>query len=121
MRRHEPGQPAIPSRPRRQPPAAAGALPSDYAALIDSVIDSRPKDLTVAVHLCRGNFMSAWVAEEALMTRITEAAKFMPLEQMCLSPQCGFSSTVDGNQISQEEQWAKVRRIVDVSREVWGD
>ena len=154
-------------------------LPRDYAGLINSVIDSRPKDLTVAVHLCRGNFKSAWVAEggyepvaevlfnelrvdayfleydderagdfkplrfvpkdktvvlgllttklgtleprEALMTRIAEAAKFMPLEQMCLSPQCGFSSTVEGNQISEEEQWAKVRRIVDVSREVWGD
>jgi len=154
-------------------------LPRDYAGLINSVIDDRPKDLTVAVHLCRGNFKSAWVAEggyepvaevlfndlhvdayfleydderagdfkplrflpkdktvvlgllttklgtlesrEALISRITDAAEFMPLEQMCLSPQCGFSSTVEGNQITEEQQWAKVRRIVDVSREVWGD
>jgi 5-methyltetrahydropteroyltriglutamate--homocysteine methyltransferase len=40
---------------------------------------------------------------------------------MCLSPQCGFSSTVEGNQISEAEQWAKLRLIVDVAREVWGD
>jgi 5-methyltetrahydropteroyltriglutamate--homocysteine methyltransferase len=45
----------------------------------------------------------------------------MPLENMCLSPQCGFSSTVEGNQISEAEQWAKLRLIVDVAREVWGD
>jgi len=154
-------------------------LPRDYAALINSVIDGRPKDLTIAVHLCRGNFKSAWVAEggyepvaevlfnelnvdgyfleydderagdfrplrfvpktktvvlglvttkagalesrDALITRIKEAAQFMPLENMCLSPQCGFSSTVEGNQITEQEQWAKVRRIVEVAREVWGD
>jgi 5-methyltetrahydropteroyltriglutamate--homocysteine methyltransferase len=154
-------------------------LPRDYAALINSVIDGRPKDLTIAVHLCRGNFKSAWVAEggyepvaevlfnelnvdgyfleydderagdfrplrfvpkhktvvlglvttkvgalesrDGLITRIKEAAQFMPLENMCLSPQCGFSSTVEGNQISEAEQWAKLRLIVDVAREVWGD
>jgi len=154
-------------------------LPRDYAALINSVIDGRPKDLTVAVHLCRGNFKSAWVAEggyepvaevlfnelnvdgyfleydderagdfkplrfvpknktvvlglvttklgaleskDGLITRIKEAAQFIPLEQMCLSPQCGFSSTVEGNQISEDEQWAKLRLIVDVAREVWGN
>ena len=154
-------------------------LPREYAGLINSVIDGRPTDLTVAIHLCRGNFKSAWVAEggyepvaevlfnelhvdayfleydderagdfkplrfvpkdktvvlgllttklgtleprETLLSRITDAARFMALEQMCLSPQCGFSSTVEGNQISEEQQWAKVRRIVDVSREVWGD
>ena len=129
-------------------------LPRDYAALINSVIDGRPKDLTIAVHLCRGNFKSAWVAEggyepvaevlfnelnvdgsfleydderagdfrplrfvpkhktvvlglvttkvgalesrAGLITRIKEAAQFMPLENMCLSLQCGFSSTVEG-------------------------
>jgi len=154
-------------------------LPRDYAALINSVIDKRPSDLTVAVHLCRGNFKSAWVAEggyepvadvlfnelnvdayfleydderagdfkplrfvpksktvvvglvttkegalesrDGLITRIKEAAQFMPLENMSLSPQCGFSSTVEGNQITEEQQWAKVRRIVEVAREVWGD
>jgi 5-methyltetrahydropteroyltriglutamate--homocysteine methyltransferase len=154
-------------------------LPRAYAALINSVIDGRPKDLTVAVHLCRGNFKSAWVAEGGyepvadvlfnelhvdayfleydderagdfrplrfvpkektvvlglvttkvgtlesraeLITRIKEAAQFMPLENMCLSPQCGFSSTVEGNQITAEQQWAKLRLIADIAREVWGD
>ena len=44
----------------------------------------------------------------------------MPLEQLCLSPQCGFSSTVEGNVLTQEEQLAKLRLIVDVARDVWG-
>ncbi|OFW21040.1 MAG: 5-methyltetrahydropteroyltriglutamate--homocysteine S-methyltransferase [Acidobacteria bacterium RIFCSPLOWO2_02_FULL_65_29] len=154
-------------------------LPRAYAALINSVIDRRPKDLTVAVHLCRGNFKSAWVAEggyepvadalfnelnvdayfleydderagdfrplrlvpkqkmvvlglvttkvgtlesrEELIARVKEAAQFLPLERMCLSPQCGFSSTVEGNQITEEQQWAKLRLIVDTAREIWGD
>jgi 5-methyltetrahydropteroyltriglutamate--homocysteine methyltransferase len=154
-------------------------LPREYAALINSVIDGRPKDLTVAIHLCRGNFKSAWVAEGGyepvadvlfnelnvdayfleydderagdfkplrfvpsgktvvlglvttkvgdlesrsdLSQRIEEAGRYMPLEQMCLSPQCGFSSTVEGNNITEEDQWNKVRRIVETAREVWGD
>lgn len=154
-------------------------LPRAYAALINAVIDGRPKDLTVAVHLCRGNFKSAWVAEggyepvadvlfnelnvdayfleydderagdfrplrfvpkgktvvlglvttkvaalespEGLIARVKEAAQYMPLENMCLSPQCGFSSTVEGNQITEEDQWAKLRLVVDTAREIWGD
>jgi 5-methyltetrahydropteroyltriglutamate--homocysteine methyltransferase len=154
-------------------------LPRAYAALINSIIDHRPNDLTVAVHLCRGNFKSAWVAEggyepvadvlfnelnvdayfleydderagdfrplrlvpkhktvvlglvttkvgeleskQMLITRLKEAARYMPLENMCLSPQCGFSSTVEGNAITQEQQWAKLRLVVDTAREIWGD
>ena len=152
-------------------------LPREYAALINSVIDGRPSDLTIAVHLCRGNFKSAWVAEGGyepvaevlfnelnvdayfleydderagdfkplrfvpknktvvlglvttkaseleskadLIERINEAARYMPLENMCLSPQCGFSSTVEGNQITEKDQWAKLARIVETTREVW--
>jgi len=152
-------------------------LPRAYASLINSVIDGRPGDLTIAVHLCRGNFKSAWVAEggyepvadvlfnelnvdayfleydderagdfkplrfvpkhktvvlglvttkvsnlesrSELIERINEAARYMPLENMCLSPQCGFSSTVEGNQITEQDQWAKLARIVETSREVW--
>jgi 5-methyltetrahydropteroyltriglutamate--homocysteine methyltransferase len=52
--------------------------------------------------------------------RINEAAKYVPLENLCLSPQCGFSSTVHGNQITEADQWAKLQRIVDVTRDVWG-
>jgi methionine synthase II (cobalamin-independent) len=52
--------------------------------------------------------------------RIEEAAKFVPLEDLCLSPQCGFSSTHHGNVLSQEDQWNKLALIVEVAREVWG-
>ena len=55
-----------------------------------------------------------------LKRRIAEAAQFVPLEDLCLSPQCGFSSTHHGNALSQEEQWQKLGLIVDVAREVWG-
>ena len=154
------------------------ALPHAYAALINAVIDGRPADLTVAIHLCRGNFRSAWVAEgdyepvaDALFNelhvdayfleyddarsgtfeplrlvpgnktvvlglvttktaalepaadlarRIEQAARYVPLERLCLSPQCGFASTVHGNQITEADQWAKLERILDVTRQVWG-
>jgi 5-methyltetrahydropteroyltriglutamate--homocysteine methyltransferase len=58
---------------------------------------------------------------DALKRRIDEAAKFVPLDQLCLSPQCGFSSTVEGNVLSQDEQAAKLRLIVDVAHDVWGE
>ncbi len=154
-------------------------LPRTYAQLINSVIDGRPEDLTIAIHLCRGNFRSAWVAEgsyepvaevlfnelnvdaffleyddersgdfaplrfvpddktvvlglvtskvgtlepkDAIVKRIHEAATYMPLENMCLSPQCGFSSTVHGNELTEEQQWAKLGMIIDIAGEVWGD
>jgi 5-methyltetrahydropteroyltriglutamate--homocysteine methyltransferase len=54
------------------------------------------------------------------MRRIEEASRFVPIEQLCLSPQCGFSSTVDGNALSYEEQVAKLRLVVEVAEEVWG-
>ena len=57
---------------------------------------------------------------DALKRRIDEAAEYVPLEQLCLSPQCGFSSTVDGNELTQDEQWAKLRLIVEVAQDVWG-
>jgi len=56
---------------------------------------------------------------DALKRRIDEAAKHVPLEQLCLSPQCGFSSTVEGNALTVEEQWAKLRLIVEVAADVW--
>jgi 5-methyltetrahydropteroyltriglutamate--homocysteine methyltransferase len=58
--------------------------------------------------------------KDELKRRIAEAAKYVPLEQLCLSPQCGFSSTVEGNALSAEEQNAKLRLIVETAREVWG-
>jgi 5-methyltetrahydropteroyltriglutamate--homocysteine methyltransferase len=154
-------------------------LPRRYARLINAAIADRPATMTVCIHLCRGNFQSAWVAEggydpvaevlfnelrvdgyfleyddarsggfaplrflprgkrvvlglvsskfaelehpDVLRRRIDEAARFVPLDQLCLSPQCGFSSTVHGNQISPEVQIAKLRLVVDTARAVWGD
>jgi 5-methyltetrahydropteroyltriglutamate--homocysteine methyltransferase len=153
-------------------------LPRRYARLINAAIAGRPAGMTVCVHLCRGNFKSAWVAEggyepvaevlfnelgvdgyfleyddarsgdfaplrhvpagklvvlglvttkldrleskDALKRKIDEAAQFVPLEQLCLSPQCGFSSTVDGNVIARDAQAAKLRLVVETAQEVWG-
>jgi 5-methyltetrahydropteroyltriglutamate--homocysteine methyltransferase len=153
-------------------------LPRRYAALINDAIRDRPDDMAVCVHLCRGNFKSAWAAEggyepvaevlfnelevdgyfleyddarsgdfaplrflpkdktvvlglvstkldrmetkDELRQRIDAAAKFAPIEQFCVSPQCGFSSTVHGNDIHVETQAAKIRLCVETAREVWG-
>src|SRR5207249_8744690 len=154
-------------------------LPRRYARLINAAIANRPEGMTVCVHLCRGNFKSAWVAEggyepvaevlfndlqvdayfleyddarsgdfsplrfvpsgktvvlglvttklgeleskDALKRKIDDAAKVLPLDQLCLSPQCGFSSTVHGNEIAREAQAAKLRLIVETAEEVWGN
>jgi 5-methyltetrahydropteroyltriglutamate--homocysteine methyltransferase len=59
-------------------------------------------------------------SKDALKRRIEEASAYVPLEQLCLSPQCGFSSTVEGNTLSQEQQVAKLRLIAETAAEVWG-
>ncbi len=59
-------------------------------------------------------------SRDALLRRIDAASQYAELDQLCLSPQCGFSSTVEGNALTEEEQWAKLRLIVDVAAEVWG-
>ena len=155
------------------------ALPSLYARLISEAVAEAPADMITAVHLCRGNYRSSFVAEggydpvaevmfnqtkvdaffleyddarsggfeplryvpknrwvvlglvssklpqledrEALMRRIDEAAKVLPLNQLCLSPQCGFSSTADGNDISFDDQRRKLELIVETALEVWGE
>ena len=154
-------------------------MPRTYAALINDALKGRPDDLTVGVHLCRGNYRSTWFAEGGyepvaevlfndlnvdayfleyddersgdfaplrfvpdnkvvvlgiistklsemesisdLTTRIDEAAQYVPLEQLCVSPQCGFASTVHGNEIPHEQQWRKLELVVNTAREVWGD
>jgi 5-methyltetrahydropteroyltriglutamate--homocysteine methyltransferase len=153
-------------------------LPLTYAKLINAAIATRPPDMTVCMHLCRGNFEGAWLAEggyepvaeilfneidvtgyfleydseraggfaplrfvpkgktvvlglvttksgtletkDALKRRIDEAAKFVPLDQLALSPQCGFASGERGNALTVAEEIAKLRLVVDVAREVWG-
>jgi 5-methyltetrahydropteroyltriglutamate--homocysteine methyltransferase len=154
------------------------ALPATYARLLNKTVAGLPVDVTVAMHLCRGNFAGAWVAEggyepiaellfngidiqtyyleydseraggfdplrflpkgklavlglittkqgtletnDALKRRIDAAARFAPIDQLALSPQCGFSSGVGGNAMTVDEEIAKLRRVVEVAGEVWG-
>jgi len=78
-----------------------------------------PKGKTVVLGLVTSKSGSLESKDE-LKRRIEEAAKFVALDQLCLSPQCGFASTEEGNILSEEEQWAKLRRVVEVAEEVWG-
>jgi methionine synthase II (cobalamin-independent) len=116
-----------------------------YVRQINRALAGRPPGMAVTTHMCRGNFRSSWAAEggydfvaealfgglavdgffleydkDQLKRRIEEASHYVPIEQLCLSPQCGFSSTVEGNSLSYEEQVAKLRLIVETAREVWG-
>jgi 5-methyltetrahydropteroyltriglutamate--homocysteine methyltransferase len=59
-------------------------------------------------------------SKDTLKRRIDEAAKYIPLDQICLSPQCGFSSTHEGNALTEEQQMVKLRLVVETAREVWG-
>ena len=153
-------------------------LPSAYAGMINAAISDIPDDMTITMHLCRGNFRSTFIAsggyepvaellfntinvhgyfmefdsaraggfeplrfvpkgkmvvlglvtsktgtlesKDAIKRRIDQAAKFVPLDQLCLSPQCGFASSEEGNILAEEEQWAKLRMIVEIADEVWG-
>src|SRR2546428_14169929 len=150
-------------------------LPRTYPNTITRALEGRPAGMTIAMHTCRGNFKSAWVAEggyepvaeamfsagvdaffmefdteraggfeplrfvpkgkkvvlglvssktpqletkDHLKRRIDEAAKYVALEDLCLSPQCGFSSTHHGNKLTPDEQWKKLERVVEVAKEV---
>jgi 5-methyltetrahydropteroyltriglutamate--homocysteine methyltransferase len=78
-----------------------------------------PKGKKVVLGLVTTKFGA--VEEKAMLRRrIEEAAKIVPLEDLCLSPQCGFSSTHHGNALSQDDQWRKLALIVETAREVWG-
>lgn len=152
-------------------------LPRSYAELINKSIADAPDDLTVAIHLCRGNYRSTWFAQggyepvaevlfnelnvdayfleyddersgdfaplrhvpddktvvlglitskrpeledaDEVAARIDEAARYVPLDQLCLSPQCGFASTVEGNEMTEDQQWAKLAHIVAIANRVW--
>ncbi len=59
--------------------------------------------------------------KDAIRRRIDEATKYTSLDQLCLSPQCGFASTEEGNTLAEDEQWAKLQMVVDIAKEVWGD
>ena len=149
-----------------------------YAEAVNAAIRDVPDDMTVAIHTCRGNFKSTWLAsggydfvaetvfskldvdaffleydtdraggfeplrhvpkgktvvlglisskvpelekKDDLKRRIEAAAKYVPLENLCLSPQCGFSSTHHGNKLTAEDQWRKLGLVLEVSKSVWG-
>ena len=78
-----------------------------------------PKGKTVVLGLVSTK-LDRMETKDELKHRIDDAAKFAPLDQLCISPQCGFSSTVHGNEIHVETQAAKIRLCVDVARDVWG-
>ena len=58
--------------------------------------------------------------KDDLLRRIDEASRFLPLDQLALSPQCGFASTMEGNLLTEDEQWAKLQLVVETARQVWG-
>ena len=153
-------------------------LPAIYAGMINAAIADIPPDMTITMHLCRGNFRSSFVASggyepvaellfnkinvhgyfmeydteraggfeplrfvpkgktvvlglvtsksgrlenrDEIKRRIEQAAKFVDIDQLCLSPQCGFASTEEGNVLAEDEEWAKLRMIVEVADQVWG-
>ena len=149
----------------------------DYVDVLNRVIEWKPEDLVVNMHICRGNFRSTWFSsggyepvaktlfghcrvdgffleydsdragdftplryikdqkvvlglitsksgdledKDEVTARIKEASQYVPLEQLCLSPQCGFSSTEEGNILTIEAQWDKLKLIDEIVREVWG-
>jgi len=160
---------------RGDDPEALGTL---YGDLINTAMSDIPRDMTVTMHMCRGNYKSTYMgsggyeavqevlfnrikvhgffmeydtdragsfeplkmvpkdrqvvlglvttksgrleAKDEIKRRIEEAAKYISLDQLCLSPQCGFASTEEGNTLAEDEQWAKLRLIVEVAKEVWG-
>lgn len=155
------------------------ALGEIYGDLINQAMSEVPSDMTVTMHLCRGNYRSTHMGEggyepvakilfdrikvhgyfmeydseraggfdpirhvqkdrrvvlgivttktgavesrDDIMRKIEQAAKFAPLDQLCLSPQCGFASDEGGNELAEDEQWAKLKLCVDVAKEVWGE
>src|SRR5579864_8783798 len=78
-----------------------------------------PKDKTVVLGLVTSK-SGRLESRDEIKRRIEQAAKFVDIEQLCLSPQCGFASTEEGNVLAEEEEWAKLRMIVEIADEVWG-
>ena len=78
-----------------------------------------PKGKTVVLGLVTSK-TGQLESRDTIKRRIEEAAKFTALDQLALSPQCGFASTEEGNMLAEDEQWAKLRMIVEIADEVWG-
>jgi 5-methyltetrahydropteroyltriglutamate--homocysteine methyltransferase len=78
-----------------------------------------PKGKTVVLGLVTSK-SGTLESKDALKRRIDEATKYISLDQLCLSPQCGFASTEEGNLLTEDQQWAKLRAIVELADELWG-
>jgi 5-methyltetrahydropteroyltriglutamate--homocysteine methyltransferase len=78
-----------------------------------------PTSKTVVLGLITTKF-GQLEARDVIKRRIEDASKFIDIERLCLSPQCGFASTEEGNILSEDEQWAKLRMIAEIAAEVWG-
>ena len=78
-----------------------------------------PKGKTVVLGLVTSK-SGKLESKDELKRRIDEAAKYVSIDQLCLSPQCGFASTEEGNILTEEQQWAKLRMIVELAEEMWG-
>jgi methionine synthase II (cobalamin-independent) len=165
---------------RRRVAASGGLAERQHETnieVLNQALAGRPEGVTVAVHMCRGNFRSSWFSEggydyvaeatfgrlgvdaffleyddvraggfgplryvpddkvvvlglvstktpelepiDELKRRVDEAARYVPLERLCLSPQCGFASTVEGNTLTAEQQWAKLDLVVRAASEIW--
>jgi 5-methyltetrahydropteroyltriglutamate--homocysteine methyltransferase len=78
-----------------------------------------PKNKFVVLGLVTSK-SGALESKDAIRRRLDEAARYVSLDQLCLSPQCGFASTEEGNLLTEDEQWNKLRRVVEVANEVWG-
>ncbi|MDO5359607.1 MAG: 5-methyltetrahydropteroyltriglutamate--homocysteine methyltransferase, partial [Jeotgalicoccus sp.] len=76
------------------------------------------KDLTIVLGLVTSKSGELEDAED-IKARIDEAAQFVPLDQLALSPQCGFASTEEGNVLTEEEQWNKLKYVTDIAADVW--
>ncbi|WP_409300872.1 5-methyltetrahydropteroyltriglutamate--homocysteine S-methyltransferase [Peribacillus sp. SCS-155] len=153
-------------------------LSSRYLKTLNDAVEGRPEDMTITMHICRGNFRSTWISSggyepvaetlfgnlnidgffleydndrsggfeplrfvnrpdlsivlglvtskfgelengDDIKRRIEEATRYVDLSQLCLSPQCGFASTEEGNLLTEEQQWAKLRHVVEIAQEVW--
>jgi 5-methyltetrahydropteroyltriglutamate--homocysteine methyltransferase len=79
-----------------------------------------PKGKKIVVLGLVSSKIGALEAKDAIKRRIDEATKYVAIDQLALSPQCGFASTEEGNVLSEDEQWAKLRFVVEVANEVWG-
>ena len=78
-----------------------------------------PKGKTVVLGLVTSK-TGELESKDDLKRRLEEASRYLDLDQLCLSPQCGFASTEEGNLLTEDQQWAKLSRIVEVASEVWG-